>query len=162
MGYCVPGAIATKLGNPASQVAAIVGDGAFLMTGLEMTTAVNYGLPVMFFVFNDGELGQISQFQKVPLNSKTCSVLGEINFEGLASGTGVAYVKIANDHEIEKQIANAIDLSNKGQPVLIEVKIDYSKKTMMTKGVIKVNLKRFPFKEKIRFIARSIKRHTIG
>ena len=162
MGYCVPGAIATKLGNPERQVAAIVGDGAFMMTGLEMTTAVNYGLPVMFFVFNDGELGQISQFQKVPLNSKTCSVLGEINFEGLAAGTGVAYVKIANDHEIEKQIANAINLSNNGQPVLIEVKIDYSKKTMLTKGVIKVNLKRFPFKEKIRFIARALKRHIIG
>ena len=162
MGYCVPGAIATKLGNQKRQVAAIVGDGAFLMTGLEMTTAVNYGLPVMFFVFNDGELGQISQFQKVPLNRKTCSVLGEINFEGLAAGTGVAYVKIANDHEIEKQIANAIDLSNNGQSVLIEVKIDYSKKTMLTKGVIKVNLKRFPFKEKIRFIARSLKRHIIG
>lgn len=162
MGYCVPGAIATKLGNPEKQVAAIVGDGAFLMTGLEMTTAVNYNLPVMFFVFNDGELGQISQFQKVPLKTKTCSVLGEINFEGLAAGTGVAYVKISNDHEIENQIAKAIDLSNNGQSVLVEVKIDYSKKTMMTKGVINVNLKRFPLKEKIRFIARSIKRHTIG
>ena len=162
MGYCVPGAIAAKLANPKKQVAAIVGDGAFMMTGLEMTTAVNYNLPVLFFVFNDGELGQISQFQKVPLKTKTCSVLGEINFEGLAAGTGVAYVKIANDHEIEKQIAKAIGLSNNGQPVLIEVIIDYAKKTMMTKGVIKVNLKRFPFKEKIRFIARSIKRHIIG
>lgn len=162
MGYCVPGAIAAKLGNPERQVAGIVGDGAFLMTGLEMTTAVNYNLPVMYFVFNDGELGQISQFQKVPLNSKTCSVLGEINFEGLAAGTGVAYVKIANDHEIENQIAKAIDLSNDGQPVLVEVNIDYSKKTMMTKGVIKVNLNRFPFKEKVRFIARSVKRHVIG
>ena len=162
MGYCVPAAIATKLGNPKKQVAAIIGDGAFLMTGLEMTTAVNYNLPIMFFVFNDGELGQISQFQKVPLKTKTCSVLGEINFEGLAAGTGVAFVKISNDHEIESKIARAIDLSNNGQSVLIEVKVDYSKKTMMTKGVIKVNLKRFPFKEKIRFIARSIKRHTIG
>lgn len=162
MGYCIPAAIATKLGNPKGQVAAIVGDGAFLMTGLEMTTAANYNLPVMFFVFNDGELGQISQFQKVPLNRKTCSVLGEINFEGMAAGTGVAYVKISNDNEIENHLAKAIDLSNNGQPVLIEVKIDYSKKTMMTKGVIKVNLKRFPFKEKIRFIGRSIKRHIIG
>jgi acetolactate synthase-1/2/3 large subunit len=162
MGYCVPAAIAAKLANPQKQVAAIVGDGAFLMTGLEMITAVNYNQPVMFFVFNDGELGQISQFQKVPLKTKTCSVLGEINFEGLAVGTGVAYVKIANDNEIEKQIAKAIEFSKGGQPVLVEVIIDYSKKTMMTKGVIKVNLKRFPFKEKIRFIARSLKRHTIG
>jgi len=162
MGYCVPAAIAAKMANPQRQVAAIVGDGAFLMTGLEMTTAVNYNLPVMFFVFNDGELGQISQFQKVPLKTKTCSVLGEINFEGLAAGTGVEYVKIANDNEIESKLAQAIELSENGQPVLIEVKIDYSKKTMMTKGVIKVNLKRFPFKEKVRFIARSVKRHIIG
>ena len=39
MGYCVPAAIATKLNNPNQQVAAIVGDGAFLMTGMEMITS---------------------------------------------------------------------------------------------------------------------------
>lgn len=159
MGYCVPGSIAAKLNNPTRQVAAIVGDGAFLMTGMEMTTAVNYEVPVMFFLFNDGELGQISQFQKVPLNKKTCSVLGQVDYEGIALGLGASYIKINNDAEISEGIKHAIEESNRGIPVLVDVNIDYTQKTMMTKGVIKVNLKRFPFNEKIRFLSRALKRH---
>ena len=81
MGYCVPASIAVKLNNPTKQVVGIVGDGAILMTGLELITAKSYGISPILFIFNDGELGQISQFQSVPLNRKTCTVLSEINFE---------------------------------------------------------------------------------
>jgi acetolactate synthase I/II/III large subunit len=162
MGYCVPAAIATKLANPDQQVAAIVGDGAFLMTGMEMITAASYKAPVMFFVFNDGELGQISQFQKIPLNRKTCSELGIINFEGFAMATGGSYIAINSDHEVESGISEAIEIVNNGNHVVIDVKIDYTKKTMLTKGVVKVNLKRFPFSEKVRFISRALKRHVLG
>lgn len=159
MGYCVPGAIAAKLNSPNRQVAAIVGDGAFLMTGMEMTTAVNYGIPLIYFLFNDGELGQISQFQKAPLNKKTCSVLGQVDYENIAMGLGASYIRIENDSQIEECIRRAIEESNTGVPILVDVNIDYSQKTMMTKGVIKVNLKRFPFNEKIRFLTRALKRH---
>lgn len=162
MGYCVPAAIATKLANPDKQVVAIVGDGAFQMTGLEAVTASAYHLPVMFFVFNDGELGQISQFQKIPLNRKTCSVIGKTNFEGIALATGGAYLTIENDLEIESKIKEAIQISKQGQHVIVDVNIDYSQKTMLTKGVVKVNLKRFPFKEKVRFLSRAIQRHILG
>lgn len=159
MGYCVPASIAAKLNNPNRQVAAIVGDGAFLMTGMEITTAVNYQIPVMFFLFNDGELGQISQFQKIPLNKKTCSVLGKVDYEGIALGLGASYIRIENDSEIENGISAAIQETANGVPVLVDVNIDYSQKTMLTKGVVKVNLKRFPLNEKIRFLSRALKRH---
>lgn len=162
MGYCVPAAIATKLANPDQQVAAIVGDGAFLMTGMEMITAASYKAPVMFFIFNDGELGQISQFQKIPLNRKTCSELGIVDYEGFAIATGGEYVVINNDHEIDDGIAEAIQHYDNGHHVVVNIKIDYTKKTMLTKGVIKVNLKRFPFTEKVRFLARALKRHVLG
>lgn len=162
MGYCVPAAIATKLNTPNTQVAAIVGDGAFLMTGMEITTAVNYGIPIMYFLFNDGELGQISQFQKVPLNKKTCSVLGQVDYEGIAMGLGASYIRIENDDQIEDRIGRAIEEANNGVPVLVDVNIDYTQKTMLTKGVIKVNFKRFPFNEKIRFLSRALKRHVFN
>ncbi len=162
MGYCVPAAIATKLTNPERQVAAIVGDGAFLMTGMEMITAASYKAPVMFFIFNDGELGQISQFQKIPLNRKTCTELGIVDYEGFAIATGGEYVTINSDKEIDDGIAQAIEHCNNGNHVVVNVLIDYSKKTMLTKGVIKVNLKRFPFSEKVRFLGRALKRHVLG
>ncbi len=162
MGYSIPAAIAVRLANPDKQVAAIVGDGAFMMTCVEMVTAVDLGLPVLFFVFNDGELGQISQFQRIPLNRKTCAVVGQLDYEGMAKGTGAQYVKIENDYEIDGKIDDAIEKLKENRPVLVEVKIDYSKKTMLTKGVVKVNLKRFPFGEKVRFLSRALKRHTFG
>lgn len=159
MGYCVPATIAAKLNNPKRQVVGIVGDGAFLMTGMEITTAVNYEVPVIYFLFNDGELGQISQFQKIPLNKKTCSVLGKIDHESIALGLGASYIRIENDSEINRGISEAIAECNRGVPVLVDVNIDYSKKTMLTKGVVKVNFKRFPLNEKIRFLSRALKRH---
>lgn len=162
MGYCIPSAIATKLAHPDKQVVAIVGDGAFLMTGLELLTASTHGLGIIVFVFHDGELGQISQFQKVPLNRKTCTVLGNINFKGIADATHCHYITLDNDASIEAVLSEAIAVSQTNQPVLVDVRIDYSQKTMLTKGVLKVNLSRFPLKEKMRFIARAVKRHVLG
>ena len=83
------------------------------MTGLELTTAATYEIAPMLFVFHDGELGQISQFQSVPLNRKTCTVLGNINIEGVAIATGAHFVSMKNDNEVEKGIAEAIKISVK-------------------------------------------------
>lgn len=162
MGYCVPAAIATKLANPQKQVAAIVGDGAMLMTGLELITAAAYEVAPILFIFNDGELGQISQFQQIPLNRKTCTVLSNVNFEGIALTAGIDYLTIDHDGEIEERIAEAIKRSGEGTAVLINVRIDYSKRTMLTKGVVKTNLGRFPLGEKLRFLGRAAKRHVFG
>ena len=162
MGYCVPACISTQLANPDKQVVAIVGDGAFMMTCMELLTATTYKLAPIVFVFNDGELGQISQLQAVPLKHKTCSVLGKLNVSGVAQAVGASFVDLQNDHQIENAIDEALQLSKEGKPVIVDVNIDYSKKTMLTKGVLKVNLKRFPLKEKLRFIFRALKRHTVG
>lgn len=162
MGYCVPAAIGCKLRNPDQQVVAIVGDGAFMMTGMELVTATTNGIAPMVFVFHDGELGQISQFQSIPLNRKTCTKIGQLNVEGVAIATGAHFISMENDAQIETCIDEAIRYSEQGRPVLVDVRIDYSKKTMLTKGVVKTNLSRFPLGEKIRFIGRAISRHLFG
>ena len=74
----------------------------------------------------------------------------------------LAYLKINSDSEIDDSIAKAINHCNNGEHVIIDVNIDYTKKTMLTKGVVKVNLKRFPFTEKVRFLSRALKRHVLG
>jgi len=162
MGYCVPASIGTKLRNPDKQVIAIVGDGGVMMTGMELVTATTNGLSPIVFVFHDGELGQISQFQAIPLNRKTCTKIGQLNVEGIAIATGAHFISLENDEQIEKCIDEAFKNSEEGIPVLVDVKIDYSKKTMLTKGVVKTNLSRFPLKEKVRFIGRAIGRHVFG
>lgn len=161
MGYCVPATIGAKFVNPDKTVVGIVGDGAFLMTGLELITAVTNKIGVVIFVFHDGELSQISQGQKIPYSRKTCTVMGEINLEGIAIGTGCNFLSIENNDEIDERISEAIQIAKNNQPVIVDVNIDYSKKTRFTKGIVITNLERFPFSEKFRFISRAIVRKIL-
>ncbi len=71
MGYAVPAALGAALACPDRQVISLAGDGAFLMTGLELLTARQLNLPVMVLVLRDRELAQIAQFQQVALGRKT-------------------------------------------------------------------------------------------
>ncbi len=162
MGYCVPAAIGAKLANPAKQVVGIVGDGAFLMTGMEMLTAAVNNLGIVYFVFHDGELSQIAQGQAIPYNRKTCTILGNIHIKGVAEATGAFFIEIRNNGELETQISQAFEIASKGQPVLVDVTIDYAKQTRFTQGVVKTVFKRFPLGDKVRFIGRSLKRRITG
>ena len=59
MGPGIPAAIAATLIHPDKRVAAVVGDGGFLMTGQELATAVRLGVNMCVLVFNDAGLGMI-------------------------------------------------------------------------------------------------------
>lgn len=162
MGYCVPAAIGAKLVNPGRQVVGIVGDGAVLMTGMEMLTAARLGLGVVACVFSDGELSQIAQAQALPYNRKTCSVLGNLQVKGLADATGAQYVPIHGDADIEVGLREALACAAGGRPVFVDVRIDYSKATRFTKGVIKANVARFALRDKVRIIGRALVRKVTG
>lgn len=162
MGYCVPGTIGVKFAHPDKQVCGIVGDGAFMMTALEILTATMNQLGAVFFVFHDGELAQISQLQSIPLKDKTCTVTGDLQIEGVATATGAAYVHMDNDLGVDQALEEAFAIAGAGRPVIVDVNIDYSRKSVFTQGVVKVNLGRFPLGQKVRYIGRALKRHTIG
>ncbi len=156
MGYCVPAAIGAKLANPDNQVVGIVGDGAFLMTCMEILTASTHNAGVVYFVFHDGELSQISQGQEIPYNRKTCTILGDIKLEGVAIATGAAFLELKSNEDLESVIPEALNIAGSGQPVIVDVKIDYSRRTRFTKGVVSTVLKRFPLGDKFRFIGRAL------
>jgi len=162
MGYAVPAAIGAKLANPERQVACIVGDGALLMTGLEIVTAATLRLGIAFFVFNDGELSQISQGQEIPYGRKSCTVLGAIRVAGIAEATGARYMALNNDSEILAVIEGALTAAAEGGPVIVDVRIDYSKRTRFTEGVVKTVLQRFPMRDRVRFIGRALVRKVTG
>jgi acetolactate synthase-1/2/3 large subunit len=162
MGYCIPGVIGAKLARPERSVVGIVGDGAARMTGLEMATAVAQGAGVVWFVFNDGELAQISQAQQLPYNRKTCSVLPGLDFEGLARANGVAFELMDNDAAIERVVDRALATADAGRPVLVDVRIDYSRRTQFTDGTIRTNLKRFAMGTRARLVGRALWRRFTG
>ncbi len=162
MGYCVPAAIAAKLAKPDKQVVGIVGDGAFLMTGLETVTATSNRLGVAWFVFNDGELAQIAQAQEIPYQRRTCTTVGALDLAAFAQATGCAYVGIRSNDEIALGIADALRAAGDGRPVLADVRIDYSKKTRFTKGTVKTNLDRLDTRNKLRMVSRALYRKLFG
>ncbi len=162
MGYCVPGAIGAKLANPGRMVVGLVGDGAFLMTCMELLTAVREGVGIVYVVFHDGELSQISQGQEIPYNRKVCTVLAPLHLDGIALATGAEYVAILDNAGIEEGILQALTASAKGKPVILDVRIDYSKRTRFTQGVVRTVLNRFPLGDKVRFIGRALWRKITG
>jgi acetolactate synthase-1/2/3 large subunit len=156
MGYCVPGCIGAKLVQPDRQVVGVVGDGAFLMTGLETVTAARNGLGVAWFVFNDGELSQIAQAQELPYQRKTCTEVGTLDYRMLAAATGCEFVAIENNGVIDAGIDRVIGLMADNRPVIVDVRIDYSKQTRFTIGAVKTNLKRIDARNKLRIISRAL------
>jgi acetolactate synthase-1/2/3 large subunit len=162
MGYCVPATIAVKMALPERQVVGIVGDGAFLMTGLESVTAASNDIGAIWFVFNDGELAQIAQAQEMPYQRTACTDIGKLNYEAFAAATGAEYVNIAGDADLAEGIATALAHADGNRPVLVNVHVDYSKKTRFTVGTVQTNLKRFDTKNKLRIVGRALKRKIFG
>jgi len=161
MGYCTPAVTAAKLVNPDKQVVGIIGDGAFLMTCMETLTASSLGLGGIYFVFNDGELSQISQAQEIPYNRKTCTVLHPVKIKGIADATGCEFISIESDADCEDGIKKALLFAAQNKPVIVDVNIDYSKRTRFTKGIVKSNLERFTIGNKARFIGRALLRRVL-
>ena len=158
MGYAIPSAIGARLGAPHRPVVALAGDGALLMTGLELLTAAHYGVPIAVFVLRDRELAQIAQFQTTAFNRRTASVLPDFHVGSLAEAVGVEWLPLNSDAEIPEVVAAAAATVADGRPVLVDVAIDYSEKTYFTRGVVKTMLGRLPWKDRLRFVWRALSR----
>jgi indolepyruvate decarboxylase len=104
MGFAVPAAIGALAGNHDGRVFAVVGDGAFQMTGVELSTAAKFGLAPIVLVMNndgygtqrhiiDGPFNEIQrwQYHKMP--------------EMLGAGTGV---RVTNAAELEAALKQAV------------------------------------------------------
>ena len=117
---------------------------------------------MVYYVLNDGELGQIGQAQAIPYGRKPCTQLGKLNIEGVALATGAAYFPMNDNSDIAGVIKKASEIAGSGRPVIVAVKIDYSKRTAFTTGTVKTNFGRFPLNEKLRFLTRAAVRHLTG
>jgi acetolactate synthase-1/2/3 large subunit len=162
MGYSVPAAIGAKFANPHRDVVAIPGDGAFLMTGLEMLTATAYSATPLVCVLADRQLGQIAAFQKIPLARETCTRLPPYDLRAHAATTGAAYHLLERDADAERVLSCALAETREGRPALVEVLIDASRPTYFTSGVLKTNFWRLPLADRARMLVRALARRLPG
>jgi acetolactate synthase-1/2/3 large subunit len=122
MGYGVPAGVACKVAYPERLVVSINGDGDFLMNGQELATAVQYGLPVVFVVVNNGMYGTIRMHQEREYPARVyATALQNPDFVALARAYG-AHAELVEE---TAAFAPAFDRASKaGKPALIELRID--------------------------------------
>lgn len=156
MGYATPAVIGAKLANPDKQVVGIIGDGAFLMSQTELFTAAAENIGAVFTIFSDGELAQIAQAQSTPYNKKTCTVLPNLRVKAMVEAAGCLYIRAENNEDIASCIDQALTAAQNNTPVVLDVNIDYSKKTRFTQGIVATNLKRMKLPTKVRMVSRAL------
>jgi acetolactate synthase I/II/III large subunit len=89
MGYAIAAACGAQLGQEDTRSMVLCGDGAFLMLGFEIHTAVELGLPILFVVFNNQKHGMCVTRQEIFFEGrKTCTDYGQLNVESIARGLG--------------------------------------------------------------------------
>lgn len=122
MGYATSAAIGGKLAAPEKPVIAIVGDGCFQMNGMEIATAVNHDIPVVWIVQNNSKLGLVHELQRFDLGDKTVSTtFKEVNLAKVAEGLGAKGYRIKKPGEISDILPKAIESQI---PTVIDVIID--------------------------------------
>jgi acetolactate synthase-1/2/3 large subunit len=161
MGYCVPAAIGARLAHPGTPVVGLAGDGALLMTGLELLTARQQGAAVLIAVLRDRELGQIASFQRTLTADAPCSVLPDYDLAALAAVSGTACRAVDTDADLDGALDWALAEIGAGRCAVLDVAIDYSRKTFFTRGVVKANFGRLPWRDRLRLVGRAVVRRLV-
>ncbi|ABW01816.1 thiamine pyrophosphate protein central region [Caldivirga maquilingensis IC-167] len=123
MGLAVPGAVAASIIYRDRDVVALVGDGGFLMTGLEVATAVQYGVKPKIIVFNDSAYRVLRIYEKVRFSNATESLikLPSIDFNLLAESLGAEGLRITRREELRPLLNEAL---NSDKATIVDVHID--------------------------------------
>jgi acetolactate synthase-1/2/3 large subunit len=130
MGFGVPAAVGAKRVCPDRMVVSFSGDGCFLMNGQEFATAVQYDLPIIFIVVDNGMYGTIRMHQEREYP-------GRISATELKNPDFAAYARAFGGHgetvEETGQFAPAFERAvASGKPAILHVKIDPDAITPMT------------------------------
>ncbi len=117
----VNAAIGIKAANPDKAVVACVGDGDYLMSGFELLTAVEYNIPVVWIIMNNGEFNVIKKFLIDSFGKHAFMKFLNPDFAMYAKACGAEGYRVEKLEDFEPIFKNAI-ASNK--PTLIDVVIE--------------------------------------
>jgi acetolactate synthase-1/2/3 large subunit len=122
MGYGVPAAVAAKLLAPERTVVCFSGDGDFLMLGQELATAVQYDLPILVLVVDNGMYGTIRMHQERNYPGRVVGTdLVNPDFAALARAYGAHGEDVARTEEFPDALERALGSQT---PALIRLRID--------------------------------------
>ncbi|PCI22398.1 MAG: acetolactate synthase [Piscirickettsiaceae bacterium] len=122
MGWGIGGAIGTALAHPKDPVVCIVGDGSFLMSGQEITVALQEKLNVIFLIMNDQQLGMVKHGQHLNHVADTGNKLPNISYALMGSAMGIMSNTIETANDLNNLNIDAICKRN--GPTILDVRID--------------------------------------
>jgi acetolactate synthase-1/2/3 large subunit len=122
MGYGMPAAVAMKRLYPERTVVAVNGDGDFLMNGQELATAVQYGIPIIALVLDNGMLGTIRMHQEREYPGRvSATTLVNPDFAAMARSFGGFGATVEKTADFAPAFREA---QESGLPSVIHVKFD--------------------------------------
>ncbi len=124
MGFGLPAALGVKLALPDETVICITGDGSIQMNIQELSTALQYGLPVVVVSLNNRYLGMVKQWQDMIYSGRHSQSYMESlpDFVKLAEAYGHVGISIQTPDELESKLSQA--LAQKNRLVFVDVMVD--------------------------------------
>ena len=123
MGYGLPAAVGVQVANPDKLVIDIAGEASVLMTMQEMSTAVQYKLPIKIFILNNEYMGMVRQWQEL-LHEKNYSesyTAALPDFVKLAEAYGCVGIRAKKPEELDEKIAQMLSVN---KPVIFDCVVD--------------------------------------
>ena len=119
MGYGLPAAIGTQIAHPDKLVIDIAGEASILMNIQEMSTAVQYKLPIKIFILNNQWMGMVRQWQELLHEKNYSESYTEAlpDFVKLAEAYGATGVRATTPQELDTKINEMIDVKG---PVIFD------------------------------------------
>ncbi|OFZ01244.1 MAG: hypothetical protein A2491_14025 [Bacteroidetes bacterium RIFOXYC12_FULL_35_7] len=115
------GCIGVKCAHPDKVVISGSGDGCFQMAGFELMTAVQYNIPVIWIIFNNGEFNVIKKFLLNMTNDQAFMQFTNPDFIKYAEACGAKGYRVEKLEDFAPVLQKAIALN---QPVIIDVVIE--------------------------------------
>jgi acetolactate synthase-1/2/3 large subunit len=123
MGFGLPAAIGVQIAHPGKLVIDIAGEASVLMTMQEMSTAVQYKLPIKIFILNNEYMGMVRQWQEL-LHEKNYSesyTAALPDFVKLAEAYGCVGIRATKPDELDEKIN---EMMNTDRPVIFDCMVD--------------------------------------
>ena len=122
MGYGLPAAIGVQVAHPKRLVIDIAGEASILMNIQELSTAVQYRLPVKIFILNNEYMGMVRQWQELLHDKNYSESYSEAlpDFVKLAEAYGAIGIRASKPDELDEKIKEMINVD---KPVIFDCRV---------------------------------------
>lgn len=124
MGYGLPAGLGVKFSHPEEEVIVVTGDGSIQMNIQELSTALQYNLPVKIINLNNRFLGMVKQWQDIVYQGRhSNSYMDSVpDFAAIAEAYGHVGIRISAPDELEAGLQKALDM--KDRLVFVDISVD--------------------------------------